>query len=324
MSFPRSMARAGALALAAFAFTACGSDSTSPLDLDPAAMEAVGESIAMEIEGSALTLTAGGAMGEVEQTEPIFSLGSSTSRRVLGGAAYSVSRLRPAMQTGEQTCGVPSQNPPVDSDEDGVPDNLTITFALPACHTEVEEGSIDITGLFTMSDPTPGTAGFALNFGMTNFRVVFDGTDGRFTMTQNGQTSVNATASGLSQTQDWTQSASASGYGSFGMTVDWDATFAAAPGSSIVVGQPLPNGTFTPNGTFRYSEGRRVAVLNVTTTTPLQYSAECAAQYAEGMAESPFTAGEVRVAFSGDQGSGYVRIRYTNCTWADVVFIGVN
>ena len=323
MSFPVFAARTGALALAAFAFTACG-DSTSPLDLDPAGMEAVGESIAMEIEGSALTLTASGAMGEVEQTEPIFSLGSSTSKRVLGGAAYSVSRLRPAMQIGEQICGVPSQDPPVDSDEDGVPDNLTITFALPACHTEMEEGSIDITGLFTMSDPTPGTAGFALNFGMTNFRVVFDGADGRFTMTQNGQTSVNVSATGLSQTQDWTQSASAAGYGSFGMVVDWAATFAVAQGASIVPGEPLPNGTFSPNGTFRYNEGRRVAVLNVTTVTPLQYSAECAAMYELGEADSPFTAGEVRVAFSGDQGAGYVRITYAECSWADVVFIGVN
>ena len=323
MSFRHSFARAGALALAAAAFTACG-DSTSPLDLDPAQMEAVGESIAAEIEGSALTLTASGAMGEVEQTDPIFSLGSPTSKRVLGGPAYSISRLRPAMQIGEQICGVPSQDPPADSDEDGVPDNLTITFALPACHTVMEEGSIDITGLFRISDPTPGTPGFNLTFGMDNFRVVFDGAEGAFTVTQNGTTTVSATANDMSQVQDWTQSASAAGYGSFGMTVEWTNTFAAAEAGSILVGQPLPNGSFSANGSFRYSEGRRVAVLNVTTVTPLQYNAECAAMVAEGMADSPFTGGEVRVAFSGDEGTGYARITYAECSWADVVFVGVN
>ena len=323
MSFARSFARTGALALAAAAFTACG-DSTSPLDLDPAGMEAVGESIAAEIEASALTLTASGAMGEVEQTQPIFSLGSRTSQRVLGGATYSVSRLRPAMQIGTETCGVPSQNPPADSDEDGVPDNLTITFSLPACHTVMEEGSIDITGLFRISDPTPGTAGFALNFGMDAFRVVFDGAEGRFTVNQDGSSSVNASATGLSQTQDWTQSMSASGYPSIAMTVDWAATFAAAEGASIVAGEPLPNGAFSPNGTFTYREGKRVAALNVTTVSPLQYNAECAAMVEEGLADSPFTGGEVRVAFSGDQGNGYARITYAECSWANVVFVGVN
>ena len=323
MAFVRSFARTGALALAVAAFTACGGDSTSPLDLDPAGMEAVGESIALEIESSALTLTSSGAMGEMEQTDPVFSLGSATSKRVLGGAAYSVSRLRPAFQIGEQICGVPSQDPAVDSDEDGVPDELSVMFALPACHTEMEEGSIDITGLFTIADPTE-TPGFAMTFGMQDFRVVFDGTDGRFTMTQNGETTVSATTTELSQTQNWTQIASAAGYGSFGMTVDWDATFAAASGSSLTPGEPLPNGTFSPNGTFRYNEGRRVAILNVTTVEPLQYSAECAAMYNEGLADSPFTGGDVRVAFSGDEGAGYVRITYAECSWANVVFVGVN
>lgn len=325
MSFRRSFARTGALVLAAAAFTACGGDSTSPLDLDPEGMEAVGESIALELENSALTLTADGAMGTVENPEPIFALGSVTSQRVLGGATYNVGRLRPAMQIGEQECGTPSQVIPTDSDEDGVPDNLTITFTLPECHILMgEEGSMDLTGLFRISDPTPGTAGFALDFGMDNFRIAMNGTDGTLTMTQDGGTSVNATASGLSQTQDWVQSISMPGFPGVSMTVDWAATFAAAEGQAIVAGEPLPNGAFSPNGTFRYREGNRVAALNVTTVAPLQYNAECAAMYQLGEADSPFTGGEVRIAFTGSEGSGYVRVTYADCSWANVVFIGAN
>jgi hypothetical protein len=324
MSFPRSYARLGALALVSSVIAACG-ESTSPLNLDPEQFEAVGESIAMEIEGSTMTLTASGAMQETDPSAPVvFSLGSRTSQRVLGGAAYDLARVRPKMQTGEEECGDPSQEIPTDTDEDGVPDNYTITFRLPECRFVSEESTMDMTGVFRLSDPTPGTAGFNMSFGMDNFRIAMEDSDGRFVVSQDGTQLVSAAASGLSQVLDWAQSASVPGFGGIGMSIDWTNTFAPATGSSIVVGEPLPNGSFSPNGTLRYNEGRRVAVLNVTTVTPLAYDAECAAMYNEGIANSPFTGGEVRGAFSGTQGSGYVRITYAACDWANVVFIGNN
>ena len=320
MSLSRSLSRAGALVLVTSVAVACG-DSTSPLNLDPEEFRAVGESIALELENSAVLLTADGAMAEADPEPAALSLGSATSQRVLGGAMFSVARLRPKMQTSGESCGDPSQEPPTDTDGDGVPDNLTITFRLPDCHVVFEDGFMDMTGLFRISDPTPGTAGFALNFGMDNFRVVLDGPDGRITLNQDGTTSVSASASGLSQMQDWTQSASVAGFGSFGMAMDWTNTFAAAAGQSIVVGEPLPNGLFAANGTLRYNEGRRVAVLNVETVEPLVYDAACAAGYNEGTMMSPFADGVVDVFFSGDQGNGYVRISFGGCNEATVEFV---
>lgn len=312
----RSISRAGALALAAAAFAAC-SDSTSPLQPDD--LETAAEAIAVEIESAVMQLTANGAMDGVESS-PSFSIQSQLGQRMVGGASFSLQR---AGQIGTQECGVPSENPPTDSDADQVPDNLTITFALPACSHTDENGTVEITGVARMSDPTPGTAGMALSFGLDNFRLMFSGAEGSFTVNRDGSATVSASETGLSQSQDWTESVNFDGM-RFGATLDWTSTFAAAAGQVIAAGQPLPNGTYTPNGTFRYSQGNRASMLSVTTVEALAYDAECAAGWAEGMVDSPFASGQVNVAFSGAEGSGFVRITYAACGLATVTYIAAN
>lgn len=317
----RSITRASALTLAALTFAAC-SDSTAPLDISPEQLEAIGETMALEIETGVLQLRAQDAMGTVDA--PAFSVQSRRPGN-LGGAAFNLQRAAGypvSLQTVDPECGVPSQNPPTDSDADQVPDNLTITFAVPACRFVTTDGSFELTGVVRVTDPLPGTAAMAFNMALDNFRFAFSGIEGSGYVRRDGLTSVAASATGLSQTVSWLESAEITGFPSIGADIDWSATFAAAQGATITPGEPLPNGIYNPNGAFEFRQGNRAAQFTVTTVEALQYSAECAAGVAAGTAFSPFTAGKVRVSVRNDGDMGYAEVTYLACNEASVLFVG--
>src|SRR5688500_15649672 len=134
MRFP---SRSFSVALAALTVVAC-SDSAGPLDVfaSQELLEGIGPGMAFVFENGALQLTAEGAMGTVDF--PSFSV--RRSNRVPLGAALNVQRAGslPSFQAVDRWCGLPSQDPPTDTDADNVPDNLTITFAPPACRVTDE------------------------------------------------------------------------------------------------------------------------------------------------------------------------------------------
>ena len=304
--------------LAAATLTAC-SDATAPLDVSPEQLEVIGLAMATEIEGGVTQLTAQEAMNGVEL--PQFSV----QRRAPGGIsglALSLQGVRsPSFQVVGTECGVMSQNPPTDSDADAVPDNLTITFSLPACRFIEENGTFDLTGMLRVTDPAPGTAGMAFNMALDNVRFTFSTAEFSGYVRRDGLTSVSASQTGLSQTVSGLESAELNGYPSLGVDVDWAATFAAAQGSTITHGEPLPDGTYNVNGSMEYRQAGRSAHFTITTVEALQYSAECAAAMAEGFAWSPFIAGTVRVAVRNDANMGFARITYTDCNEATVVYV---
>ena len=314
----RSFRRASALTLAALTLVAC-SDATAPLDVSPEQLQVIGEAMATEIESGVTQLTAQDAMSGVDM--PQFSV----QRRAPGGiSGLSLSLQRasaPSFQVVGTECGVPSQNPPTDSDADQVPDNLTITFSLPACRFVDENGTFDLTGLIRITDPTPGTAAMAFNMAMDNVRFTFSSAELSGYVRRDGMTSVSASQTGLSQTVSGLESAQLNGYPSLGVDVDWAATFAAAQGSTITHGEPLPDGVYNVNGSMEYRQGGRAAQFNITTVEALQYSAACAAAVVEGFAWSPFTDGTVRVAVGNNGNVGFAQITYTDCNEATVVYV---
>ena len=318
---PRVLPRAIALAIAALSVAACN-DSTSPLNVSAAQLEAMGSSIAAEIEGGVTQLTAQGVMSTNGGGGGSFSRLPYFSRLPRSGTSFS----RYAAGAMVDPCGVPSEDPPTDSDADQVPDNLTVTFALPACHySDLASGtSFDLTGVLRVSDPQPATAGMALDFSLNNLRIDISSPDGSGYVLRDGVASVLVSETGLSQLVDWTESAQMSGVPSVGLDINWMATFAAAQGQSILAGQPLPDGTYAPNGSVDYREGNRTASFSVTTLEPLVYSAACAAGTAPdgGTAFSPFTAGRVRVAITSGEGAGSVEVTYVGCNMANLVVSG--
>jgi hypothetical protein len=316
----RSFRRAGAVTVAALTFAACG-DSTSPLDISPEQLEAIGEMMAVQLESGALQLTAQDAMGTMEA--PAFSVQRSSPVN-FGGGAFNLQRAAGypvSLQVVDPQCGVPSQDPPTDSDGDQVPDNLTITFAVPACRFSDASGTFELTGLMRVSDPAPGTAGMAFNMSLDNFRFTFTTPDVSGYVRRDGLTSVNVSGTGLSQAVSWLESARISGYPPIVADINWTATFAVAQGATITPGEPLPDGTYTPNGSFEFRQGDRSARFTVTTIEPLQYSAQCAADMGAGTAMSPFSSGKVRVSVSNDGNLGYAEVTYLACGQANVLFV---
>jgi hypothetical protein len=311
----RSFRRAGALAAAAFTFTAC-SDATGPLDMSPEQVQAIGELLATEIGSGALQLNGADAMGNVGTPS------LSVQRRPfgnLGGLALNIQGTRPRLQTVDTECGVPSQNPPTDLDEDQIPDNLMITFALPACRFVDATGSFDLTGVMHITDGQP-TPGMAFNLSLDDFRVTFNTQDVDGFVRRDGMTSVAASASGLTQTVSWLESAQIQGFPTVGADIDWSASFAST-GGSITPGMPLPDGVYLVNGNFEYRQAGRSASFTIATVEELIYSAECAFGVADGTYAAPFSAGKVQVMGRNDGDRGYAEVTYSACEVASVVFV---
>ena len=314
MTFSRhDLARAGAFTLVTLALAAC-SDSTSPLPVSSAQLQSMGESVASEIENGVRQLTAADVMATTG--------GAPTASRIPAGSGLSLSRaFSPSYSRSvgaaatDVSCGVPSETVPTDTDGDQVPDNFSITFALPACHsTDGQGGSIDITGALLVSDPFPATPSLALNFGLDHFRIAFSGIDGTGAVSRNGSATVAVSASSLSQSMAWTDALEFTGAPKISADINWTGSFVAAQGQSLASGQPLPDGAYQANGTITYHEGRRVASFKVTTITPLQYSASCAAG-----SMTPFSVGHVVVEVTSSGGNGYADVTYSGCNMATVV-----
>ena len=312
----RTIARAGVLAIGALTLAACKDSSTSPLNVTPDQLQAIGESVATELEAGSAQLTAQDVMS-TNGGAPSFSRVPRSAATMFRG--LSMSRTAGAADVAQ--CGVASQNPPVDSDGDLIPDNWSLTFSLPACHFADQTDSYDITGVLHITDTQPGTVGLALNFGLDNFKLAFSGANGSGYVSRDGSGSVSASQSGLSQTENWTENAVLTGVTSATVGINWSATFAAAQGQSITAGHSLPDGTYTPNGNVSFRQGNRVASFTVTTMDALQYSASCAAGVANGTALTPFSAGRVRVAVTSQQGSGYADVTYSSCNAATVSLV---
>jgi hypothetical protein len=320
------LGRAGVLAIGALTLAACSDSSTAPLNITPDQLQSMGSSVATEIEGAMAQFTAQDVVN-TNGGAPTFARMPRATVAMMRGLAqnrYGLSFDRYAPNTSVSdvsSCGVASQSPPVDTDGDGVPDNFTVTFALPACHFTDATSSYDVTGILSISDPQPGTASMALDFGLQNFKLTFNGSSASGYVSRNGSASVSASQSGLYQSASWTDNAVITGVTSASDNIHWTNSFTAASGQSITAGRSLPDGSFTPNGSVNFQQGNRVASFTVTTIDPLQYSASCAAGVQQGTSLSPFTSGHVRVAVSNQQTAGYADVTYSGCNSAVVTLV---
>lgn len=313
----RTIARAGALAFGAIALAACH-DNTAPLNVTPDQLQSIGESIATEIEGGITQLTAQDVMA-TNGGAPSFSRVPRSAASMIRGLSLS----RSAGSTDIAQCGVASPNPMVDSDGDQIPDNFSLTFALPACSfiDQTSGNTYDITGVMRISDLDPGTPSLALNFSLEQFKLAFSGADGSGYVLRDGNGSVSVAGSGLSQSQHWTETGVVTGFASVSATLNWTATFAAAQGQSITAGHALPDGVYQPNGGVSFNQGGRTATFAVETKEPLQYSASCAAGVSQGTSVSPFSSGRVRVSVTSQEVNAYADVTYSSCNAATVVLV---
>jgi hypothetical protein len=304
----RATLRASSAAAVALALAAC-SDSTTTNTM-PTADQAVqtGEFIATEVAGATSSLMAGDAMN------------SSTSATFARSAAPFTRTVSPFRASTASTaeCGTWTPATPADADGDGIYDDLTVTFTLPDCHTtDINGNSIDLTGSLHLQDATPTAAGLGFSLSLTNIKVQITDVDhNTFSVTRNGTGSVTATTDQLTQAHNFVTTVAALGI-SARLTTNWSSTFTAAQGSTITQGQPLPDGTFTPGGTTEWVQGHNHFTFTLSTTTPLAYSAACAADAAS---DNPFSSGALRADLSSTRGSGYVEIVFSGCAAPTITY----
>jgi hypothetical protein len=296
------LTRATLAAFATLTFAAC-SDSTGPSDRVPDPQ--MSEDAAYLITGELLT-----ALGSLN---PDVAMSSPTMPLLVNRAATERDPrvVAARLASAPEDCGTLSPAVPADGDGDGIPDALTVTYTLPDCHIEDEFGSMDITGSMYLEDDTPTVAGMSFSLAMNAIRVaVTDPEFGTITVTRDGTGSVDHTASRLAQVYDFSTLVRAQGV-SARVATEWELDFDAAPGSSIVAGEPLPDGTYAPSGTTVIEQMRDRYTFVVSAPTPLAYSATCAAD--PFMYDNPFTAGVLRVDAAGAEGDGYVEVVYSEC-----------
>lgn len=298
------LARASSAALVALALAAC-SDSTGPTNTVPdgAQAEQAAFYISQEILSSLSGLTAEAAM----------------SAPMSGIPARTVAPFRPMAARAE--CGSYSPATPLDGDQDGIFDVVTITFAAADCHFADDAGGYtELTGQLHVEDESSESGNISFSLGLTDLRLrMHDAQNGDFTVTQNGSGSVTHAGSSLTQVHNFATAISGLGITS-SVTANWTNDFDAESGSAVVAGSPLPNGTFTPSGTTVWRQGPNQFTFALSAPTPLSYSAACAADPVTY--PNPFSAGTLRVNVTGSEGSAYVDIVYADCLDPEITYHG--
>ena len=193
-----------------------------------------------------------------------------------------------------------------DTDADGVPDDATFTFALPACSfTGFRGGTLELTGTINISDPTPNDADFnslatLLDF---QFKLTSPLPVRTFTATRNGTRALSGDAAGVSLSNNITLVRSAPNRADATISNNFVLSFTPAAGEVLALGQPLPNGTFTESGTFTWSRGSLTRTFTVTTVNALVWDASCTT-------DRKIVAGEIHATLAD---GGYIKTVWTGC-----------
>ena len=279
----------------------CHGDAAAPNNAAPlSAQQAVqvGTQLASEL-GRAITSLGAGAVGG-------FALVASPS----------LERVASAL------AGTPCPTPDnvADADHDGIPDNATITFALPQCRTVVNGDTTEITGVVHLSDPVfsppPDVRAFGYQATIANLvtRVRAANADSSFTDTRNGAMALVAGSTGMAQ-EHAVDVVRLDKDGRSHLASTWHATFTAAVGASFTIGGPLPHGLFAAQGTTAWERGDVSRQFAIATTQPLEVDPTCA-----DTSPNRIRAGEVRAVVAGAGSQAFVRIVFRDCLAPTITF----
>jgi hypothetical protein len=211
----------------------------------------------------------------------------------------------------------PSESDPLetDTDSDGIPDNLTITFTVANCSvTDTTTGqTLTITGSVHIQDTDDANTQFGYLLDMNHLTVKFDDPSltTPFVYSGNGSYGVDVGTNGATNSSDVDYTFAYSGQTfTYGYTINNSYT-AATPGSVDWTTGTLPDGDFAFSGSFNWdgydnASKRTLFRFTVATTVPLSYLESCAFQI------PPFDAGNIRGAISGKSTVGF-DITYTGC-----------
>lgn len=281
------------LALGALTLTACGGMGGSN-SLSEGQAQAIGDSIANELESSTTSLTATDLVGQGVASASLASVSSQSAM------------VPPA-------CVTFSPNPLVDSDADGVPNGASYTFN--CSKTRVSGGTTTVTGQAQLSDP-----GVGFNLTLTNLKTEVKNSDGSlsYSATRNGTRNATGSASQITLAHDLAVSRLVTGLPSSSITNKFNLVFNAAAGTIIAQGQALPSGSATVAGSYSWVRGSESFSFNISTPTALSYDSSCTS-------DLKIVGGVLRATLAGMGNDGFIRITFNACgVKPTVVFLASN
>jgi|GEM_PF-618210 len=311
-----------ALSAAAFAsvltFAACSSDSSGPptggggTALDATEAHAAGAFIAREVEASLTALPPSGAS----------KFGGESADRALGLVPVAASRVAqssgvtPLVTIGwfYQGCGVTAPANAPDADEDGIPDDVTVTFSLPACALEGVRSKAegDVTGSMTLVDQSSSANNNAWLLTVTSLRYAFTNAGVTFGETRNGTRQVTGDSVTIAQANNITTVFDSAGStATLGSTMGL--TFTETTTHAIDMISGLSNGTATVNGGVTYTSGSTTDTFTIASVGTLLYNPSCAHTGAE-----PVETGEIDATVTTSGRTGVMQIVWAHCAVAVV------
>ena len=258
-------------------------------------------------DGSAPPDTSGGvqqdavdmASASVDETELAFdALGGAEGAMSMSlmSAPSSPALLRPLCATVSSTA---------DTDGDGIRDDATFTYALPACSfTGWRGGVVELTGVIRISDPDPSPAfAYLLSYDAFRWQYTAPNATDSWSATRNGSRTLTATSSQLSLSNQVSILRTFAHRGDATVAHNTLIDFTPDAGATLVRGAPLPSGTAVKSGQVTFSRNGEVRTFSASTVTPLHYDASCTAA-------PRLSAGEVHYALSD---GSYVKVLWPGC-----------
>jgi hypothetical protein len=203
-----------------------------------------------------------------------------------------------------------------DTDGDGIRDNTSFTYALPACSfTNWRGGNVELTGVIGISDPDPAPS-FAYRLNYDNFRWQYTApnTVDSWSATRNGSRTLTATASQLSLSNQVSIVRTFARRADATVAHNTLLVFTPDAGTELVRGAPLPSGSAVKSGQVTFSRNGNVRTFTVNTVTPLRFDASCTSA-------PRISAGEIHYELSD---GSYVKVLWSACgvaaarTWVPV------
>lgn len=280
--------RRALIGIAALLAAACVDQASGPRStpLSDADAQLIGHEVAGEVEDVAGTFTLGGLFAP---EFPSAGLVMSDSDRIFPHA----------------NCPTITPFPPVDSDGDGVPDDVTLAFTLPDCSFTRDRATLEITGTIHITDPSTTAFGVRVAFG--DFQHKATSGDGSFFLTKlNGVRQALRSPAGFELRDSTTADRESSDHGSAQLAKAWVVSFVADAGQTVEHMRGLPSGDLSVNGSMTRTRGTTSLSLAVTTVTPLHHDATCAAR-------PRFTSGELLITRTGPDGTTTIHLVFSGC-----------
>jgi len=202
-------------------------------------------------------------------------------------------------------CPTITPNPPVDTDGDRVPDDVTLSFTLPDCSLTRNGATFEITGTIQITDPSATDFGIRVAFADLQHKLTQ--ASGAFFLSRlNGPRQALRSGAGFSLIDSTTADRESSEHGAAQLAKAWAISFVADPGLTVTQDRRLPSGDLSVQGSTTWTRQGVSHSFTVSTPTPLHHDATCTTRPA-------FTSGELAVVKAGPDGTVTIHVVFNGC-----------